>query len=555
MASAATHVNPNTSGVRKDAWSSRARLTLLNLLLIVSVVLVYAPVRHYPFVNYDDPWYVAENPHIQDGLTGTSLRWALLEHEYCHNWHPLTWVSHAVDIQMFGLDAGAHHEVNVVLHALDAVLLFWVLRRATGYTGRSFMVAALFALHPINVESVAWISERKTVLSMPFFLLAFEAYRRYARKPTDARYALVAFLYILGLMAKPQVIALPLLLLLWDYWPLQRVVTREQATERPLEDFPQRQFWKLLGEKIPLLVIGAGAALMTMSAQEVGSPEHLRFSLWVRLENAVVSYAKYIGKALWPARLAPFYPHPGNSLTIFQVSSALALLLLISGLVFVGRRHRYLVVGWLWFLIALLPMIGLVQVWEQGMADRYAYQSFIGLFVMACWGWAECTQRLHLPAGVTAGLAAIVLLSLAIVARNQTRYWSNSVTLWTRSLQVTPSNNFIAEGSLGYVLMRQGHQAEAMPYLLKALQLRPNDPMNNLEVGLIQQTRGDLSEAVEHYKRALNASDITTGNRQFALTNLARAYTALGDASQARLYAEQAQELPSDNSLQPKQVY
>ncbi len=530
---------------------SRIRLILLNLLLIVSTLAVYAPVRQYPFVNFDDPWYILNNHYIQHGLTPAMLRWSFTERGYCHNWHPLTWISHGLDIQMFGLNSGAHHEVNVFLHVLDVLLLFWVLRRATGYLGRSFMVAALFALHPINVESVAWLSERKTVLSMVFFLLTFAAYRWYARKPSDGRYGLVALLYLMGLMAKPQVIALPLLLLLWDYWPLQRIITKQEAADPPAEVFARRSFWQLVGEKIPLLVIGTGAAVITMLAQEVGSPQSWPYSLPIRLENAVVSYVWYIRKALWPSRLAPFYPHPGNSLTGWQVLSALLVLLLITALVYLGRRHRYLVVGWFWFLIALLPMIGLIQAWEQGMADRYAYQSFVGLFIIACWGVAECGQHLRVPAVVIAGLSAAVLLSFGIAARKQTRYWANSVAIWTRSLQITPENNFVAEGSLGYVLTQAGYQAQAVPYLKKALQLRPNDPLSNLELAVYEQQHGSLTTAIELYKRALAAPDSITAQKRYALTNLARAYTRLGDSEQASQCWQQAQNLPPDDTAQP----
>src|SRR5579863_4239014 len=543
MASAATQVNQNTSHrPTASAW-----LIVLNVLLVVATLVVYAPVRHYPFINYDDPWYVAHNPYIKDGLTPAMFRWAFMERGYCHNWHPVTWISHALDIQLFGLDPGAHHDVNVLLHALGAVLLFWMLRQATGYTGRSFMVAGLFSLHPINVESVAWISERKTLLSMIFFVLVFAAYRWYARKPDDTRYSLVAGLYILGLMAKPQVIPLPVLLLLWDFWPLQRLAGKEQAWEVPIEVFPQRTLRQLIVEKIPLLVIGIGSAAITMLAQEVGPPQHWPYTVSVRVENAIVSYARYLGKAVWPVRLAPFYPHPGSSLTAWQVGSSLALLLLITGLVAVGRRHRYLVVGWLWFLIAMRPMIGIIQVWEQGMADRYGYQSFIGLFIIACWGCAEVASRLHVPKPVLAAVSVVVLLSLGMAAHNQTRYWSDSVAVWTRSLEITPQNNYVGEQSLGYVLTISGRQAEAMPHLLHALQLRPDDPLSNLEVARYDESTGKTRDAIEYFKRALAAPDSVPGQKHLALTSMAHDYEALGDADLARQCWEQASKLPPDD--------
>ena len=530
----------------------RAKMAALSLLLIASTIAIYLPVHRYPFVNYDDPWYVRDNPYIQEGLTPSMLYWSFTERGYCHNWHPLTWVSHGLDIQMFGLDAGPHHDVNVLLHVLDVLLLFWVLYAATGYMGRSFMVAALFAVHPINVESVAWLSERKTVLSMVFFLLTFAAYRWYARKPSDGRYALVGLLYVMGLMAKPQVIALPLLLLLWDYWPLQRLAWKEEASEAPMEGFARSRLTRLVVEKIPLFVIGVGAAVMTMQAQEAGTPQKWwSYSLAIRIENAIVSYGWYIRKAIWPSRLAPFYPHPGNSLTAWQVLSSLAVLLLITALVLLGRRHRYLVVGWFWFLIALLPMIGLIQAWEQGMADRYAYQSFLGLFIIACWGGAELAQRVRIPALVIAGVSVAVLVSLGVAARIQTRYWEDSVAIWKRSLAITPDQNFVANSSLAYVLTQAGRQAEAVPYLVGALQLRPADPVANLELADYDHRRGDLTAALEHYNRVLSAPDSVTAQRRYALTNMARVYTTMGNSEEARQCLEQAQRLPPDDAAHP----
>jgi hypothetical protein len=527
-------------------------MAVLSLLLIAATVAVYLPVHHYPFVNYDDPWYVKGNPYIQDGLTPAMLYWSFTERGYCHNWHPLTWISHGLDIQMFGLNPGPHHDVNVLLHVIDVVLLFWILYGATGYMGRSFMVAGLFALHPINVESVAWLSERKTVLSMVFFLLAFAAYRWYARKTTDGRYALVALLYVMGLMAKPQVIALPLLLLLWDYWPLQRIDWKEEPSEPPTEVLVRSSFRKLLAEKIPLFVIGIGAAGMTMSAQEAGTPQKWwSYSLPIRIENAIVSYVWYIRKAIWPSRLAPFYPHPGDSLTAWQVLTSLAVLLVITALVWLGRRHRYLVVGWLWFLIAIAPMIGLIQAWEQGMADRYAYQSFVGLFIIACWGVGEWAQRVRVPALVTAGLSIAVLVSFGVAARNQTRYWADSVAIWTRSLQITPDNNFVGNGSLAYVLTLAGRQAEAVPYLKRALQLRPGDPVANLELADYDHHTGDLTAAIEYYNRALSSSDSVTAQRRYALSNMAQVYSKMGNSEQARQCLEQARRLPPDGPAQP----
>jgi hypothetical protein len=522
---------------------SKTQLVLLNLLLIVATIAVYSPVHHYPFIAYDDPWYVASNPHIKDGLNVTMLKWAIMSGGYCHNWHPATWVSHALDVEMFGLNPAGHHDENVLLHVLNAVLLFWVLRRATGYIGRSFMVTALFALHPINVEPVAWISERKTMLSMVFFLLALAAYRRYASKPGIWRYAQVAFCYVAGLMAKPQVIPLPLLLLLWDYWPLQRMLGDEVA-ETGTETMPAQSFRWLVVEKIPLFVIAAGAAVATMRAQHVGAPANWPYTLPIRLQNAIVSYARYVKDVFWPSRLAPFYPHPGNSITVWQVGSALFFLLIVSALVAVGRRHRYLPVGWLWFLISLVPMIGLVQVWEQAMADRYAYQSFLGLFIIVCWGVAEWGQHQHLPSAALPVVGATVLVILTLATWHQVEYWKDSITLWSRSLEITPNNNFIAEDTLAIVLLGDGRRTEALPHFVRALAIRPGEPLGNLEVGFDEHQHGNLAGAIEHYQRVLSASDATVDQKRRALINMGHAYGDKGDVERARQCFEEAREMP-----------
>jgi hypothetical protein len=358
--------------------------------LVVATVVLYYPAIHHPFVNYDDDGYVTENYHVQAGLTWDTVAWAFTSHDQA-NWHPLSWLSHALDCQLFELNPAGHHGTNVLLHALNAALLFWILLQATGSAGRSFMVAALFALHPINVESVVWIAERKNLLSMLFFLLALGAYRWYARQPRPGRYSVIAFLFALGLMAKPQVITLPFVLLLWDYWPLRRMLADGEPAAAGTETvFPPRSFHNLLLEKLPLVALSAISAVITMKAQRVGGGINPELSLSTRLANAIVSYARYVGKAFWPTRLAPMYPHPGNSLAKWEVLAALLFLLVVTALVIAARRHRYLPVGWLWFLGTLIPMIGLVQVGRQAMADRYAYLPFIGLFVMICWGVADC---------------------------------------------------------------------------------------------------------------------------------------------------------------------
>ena len=424
----------------------------LGFLLLIATAVLYYQVVYFDFTNYDDPQYVVKNPHIQDGLNWSTVQWALTSHSYANNWHPLTWLSHALDIQMFGVEPAGHHLVNVAFHVMDALLLYWVLLRATGYIGRSWMVAALFAVHPMNVESVAWVAERKTMLSMLFCLFALAAYRWYATEPHVGRYLVVALLYVLGLMSKPQVVTLPILLLLWDYWPLQRMFASTiESSYLPTAKtaLPPRSFSWLVLEKLPLLSLCAAGALVTLWAQESNlavlplqqrlRPEYWAPKLLVRSENAIFSYAKYIGKAFWPSAMRPEYPNPGASLTHWQVGGALALLLVVTALVLAYWPRRYLATGWLWFLVSLVPMLGIVQAGNQGMADRYAYGSFLGLFIMVCWGISDWARQRSISTAWLAGTSALVLLALSAVAYRQIGYWKDSVTLWSHAAQVVPN--------------------------------------------------------------------------------------------------------------------
>src|SRR5713101_5890993 len=372
-------LEPSGFSASSDLFHSLAKRTLLSCLLLTAVVLMfYSPVTHNGFINYDDDGYITANPHVRAGLTWATVKWAFTTYDQ-GNWHPLTWLSHALDCELFGLNPAGPHGMNVLLHGANAVLLFLLLLSATGFRWRSLMVAALFALHPMNVESVAWAAERKNVLSMLFFLLALHDYVWYTRLPGLRRYAAVAFFFALGLMAKPQIVALPFVLLLWDYWPLQRMAAGFAADGLPTA-FTPRSFPSLVWEKFPLFVLAAADSVITVLAQRAGNTVRTltEVSVSARLENVFVSYVRYIGKALWPSRLAPMYPRPENSLLAWQAVGALVLLLLLSALVLRWCHTRYLPVGWFWFLGTLVPMIGIITVGEQAMADRYAYIPFIG---------------------------------------------------------------------------------------------------------------------------------------------------------------------------------
>jgi protein O-mannosyl-transferase len=492
---------------------------VLGLLLAVATVAVYFPVTNHPFVNYDDTAYVVNNPHIKAGLDWETISWAFATF-YQSNWHPLTWLSHALDVQMFELDPGGHHDTNLLLHVVNVLLLFWMLQKATGYVGRSAMVAGLFALHPINVESVAWVAERKNLLSMLFFLLALGAYRRYVLEPRAGRYVLVALLFVMGLMAKPQVITFPFVLLLWDYWPLRRMATASPDVSfgTLTEPFlPVRRFFWLVREKLPLFAICAASAVVTVIAQKkggaVGSLEY--FPLSIRLENAIVSYARYVGKAFWPTRLAPLYPYSLAGLPVWQVITAVLFLLAVSGVVIAGRKRRpYLLVGWLWFMGTLAPMIGLVQVGIQAMADRYAYLSFVGLFIMMCWVVADLHPKTRetgasaplldevgpkqLTSFVLGGVSVAVLLVLAAQTHRQLGYWNENMALWSHTLRVTGSN-FMAEDNLALSLMEQGQLEEAMKHFQAASAIYPSDPISNTQIAVYDHQHGRLQQAVERY--------------------------------------------------------
>lgn len=509
---------------------SSGRSLLISLLLVVVIFAIYLPVHSHPFADLDDPKYVTENPHIQNGLTLGTILWAFT-HGYAANWHPLTWVSHALDIQMFGLDPAGHHDENVFFHALDAVLLFWVLKRATGYEGRSFMVAALFAIHPLNVESVAWIAERKTVLSTLFCLLALGAYRWYASKPSVGRFAVVAGSFVLGLMCKPQIIMLPMVLLLWDYWPLQRMFAdNRQPSAATAEVIPGKGFWWLVKEKLPLFFISLFDAAVTLVAQHASGAAQ-PYTLWIRTENAIVSYARYIGKALWPSNLALYYPHPARTLHWWQVGGAFLLLLAITALTLRARRYRYLIVGWLWFLIMLLPMIGLLQVDVQAMADRYAYVSFIGLFLMVCWGVADWAAERHVPKALLPLASVAALLALSVVTYRQIGYWSSDVTLWAHSAEVT-TGNWKAEFWLGAALDADGQHEAAMQHYFRAAAINPFDPFIDLNIATYEYQNGNLVLAIEYYKKVLPGA-WNSEQKTLALTNMATAYRRLGDSASA----------------------
>jgi protein O-mannosyl-transferase len=523
--------------------SPEKRNVILCLLLVVATLTLYNPVNRHPFVNYDDDRYVTENPHIHNGLNWDTITWAFSAMEQ-GNWHPLTWLSHALDYQLFHQNATGHHFTSLLIHAANAVLLFLLLMYATGRVGPSLLVAALFALHPINVESVAWVAERKNVLCTFFFFAALMAYCWYARKPDWRRYLAFASMFAMALMSKPMAITLPFLLLLLDYWPLGRI----QGTPIGARHVPQAPLSRLVVEKLPLLCLSAASAVVTMQAQTTGGAVRstAQFSLGVRLENATVAYATYLWKMVWPAHLAPLYPHPGNTLAVWQGVISGFVLLAVSAAVLRFRSKRYLVTGWLWFLGTLVPVIGLVQVGDQAMADRYAYIPLIGIFVMIVWGAADLADSRQIGLSARMIPAACVLLALSFATNRQLGYWSSNYDLWKHALAVT-DRNFIAQNNLGGALLLLGRPDEAYSHFQAAAEINPNDPMSRSNLGAYLQEHGRLPEAMEQYDRTIHLTS-DSGLLAATYTNLGAAYRKLGENQKARDSFEQALRLNPNQS-------
>jgi protein O-mannosyl-transferase len=539
---------PRSSSSSKPFASPRSQTLLVCLLLTIAVLISYNPVTNNRFLRYDDDRYISENPQVKSGVTWATVKWAFTTYAVA-NWHPLTWLSHALDCELFGLKPAGHHYMSVLLHAITTVLLFLLLQSATGFRGRSLMVAALFALHPINVESVAWVAERKNVLSMLFFLLALYAYEWYARRPGLGRYAAVASCFALALLSKPQVITFPFLLLLWDYWPLCRVGGSDSfaASERGQNLLGWRSAWLVL-EKLPLLLLSAASAVVTMKAQQAGGAvkNFSEYSVLLRLETAVISYVRYLGKAFWPSKLVALYPHPEKLYPAWQAGAAAFLLILVTAWVLHRREQRYLLVGWFWFLGTLVPMIGLVQVGVQAMADRYAYLPFIGLFLMVTWLVGDWAAARKIPIKVLAVPAVACLFTLGMLSHRQVSYWHDTESFWLRTLSLT-HGNYVAEANLGEFLYSQGRSDEAAAHFHAALAIRPEGQMANLNLGAYEDRRGNLAAAIEHYQMVIDhAGDI--GMRSTAWGSLGFVYRQMGQSTKAEQCFETAVQLAPERT-------
>jgi tetratricopeptide (TPR) repeat protein len=467
--------------------------------LAVLVVALYLPALRNDFVNYDDPDYVTHNAHVLKGLNGENVKWAFGTDNPAANWHPLTWLSHMLDVQVFGLTPWGHHLINILLMAAGVVVLFLFLVSATGKLWQSGAVAAIFAVHPLNVESVAWVAERKQELSLLFMFLALIAYVWYAKRPSLGRYLTMAVLFVLALMSKVMIISVPFVLLLLDYWPLRRF-------PRYSEEGESRNFsaglLSLVKEKIPLFLLSAAAGWITVGIHRKEGALTATMPLGWRLKNVIYSYAVYLWKAIWPAHLAVFYPHPENRLPLWQVGIAALVLIIISTLVWKYREKKYLTVGWLWYLGTAFPMIGLIQSGRQGMADRYEDLPLLGVFIALVWLVAEALGKRRLRPAIASAAFAAILLPLVILTNRQIAFWRDSVALFTHAVEVTTRNG-VAENNLGAAYMENGEPSVAFPHFLAATQYTPDLGSAHYNLGVLLQHQSQLQEAAEQYRLAI----------------------------------------------------
>ena len=484
--------NPDLPQMNDLFPDSADRRRLVLWLLFGVVLLVYASAANHEFLNIDDDLYVTQNWRVQEGLSWENVKWALVALE-AGFWHPLTWLTHMADCQFYGLTPRGHHVTNLVIHAVNVGVLFWVLQQMTGALWCSAVVAGMFGLHPLNVESVAWVAERKNVLSTLFWLLTMWGYLRYVRKPSWGRYWAMMGVFVVGMMAKPMLVTLPCVLLLLDYWPLKRWEGWGEFREK----------WRgLVLEKVPMLVPVVVVSVLAVEAQErIGALTSLEgLPVGVRVGNAVVSYVQYLRKMVWPVDLAVFYPHPGQQLAVWWVVVSCVVLVGITGVVlWRGSRSRYLVVGWLWYLGTMFPVSGVVQVGGHAMADRYAYVPLIGVFVMVVWSVA---QEWRWSRNWLTLLALAVFMGLSISARAQLTHWKDSVSLLGHTLRWT-SNNQLAHSNLGLAFLNKGDLDGAIEHFYKAIEIKPTYALVHSNLGIALRRQGMPDQALLHFTRAL----------------------------------------------------
>ena len=508
--------------------SYRREITVC-LLLTAAVIAAYGQMIHHDFINFDDGEYITDNPHVRTGLSKENIVWAFTAF-HSNNWHPLTWLSHALDCQLFGLNPGMHHIVNLLLHIANSILLFLLFKIMTGELWQSAFIAALFALHPMHVESVAWASERKDVLGAFFWILTMLAYLRYVRQPKLSRYFLIILLFTAGLMAKPMLVTLPFVLLLTDYWPLKRLIIKEK-------------YYSILYEKLPLFFLAAASGIVTIFAQKSGGQVRSldTFPLGIRIGNSLISYIKYILKLIYPQNLAFHYPYP-DPFPVGQAMIAGFVLIALSVSIIRQRQQRpYLLMGWLWYLGTLVPVIGLVQVATQAYSDRYSYIPFIGLSLIIAWGIADLMEKWthrRIILGIASGLLLIIWTVASYI---QTSYWKNSIRLFTHTLNVT-ENNYLAHNSLGAALEEQGRLDEAISNFREALQIKPDGTQAYYNMGVALEKQGKYDDSLKYLSEAVRLKPDFVN----ALYNLGIALKRRGDIQGAAKYFSQAVRLRPD---------
>ncbi|MBI2787195.1 MAG: tetratricopeptide repeat protein [Elusimicrobia bacterium] len=515
--------------------SSPGRGLWIHAGLFAAILFIYAQVWYFDFVSYDDMFYLKMSPHVSNGLTWAGVKWAFTTF-YFVNWHPVTWLSYLLDVEIYGRNAGGFHATNVALHAAASLLLFRLLRRLTDAELPSAFVAVLFAVHPMHVESVAWVAERKDVLSGLFLMLALSAYGAYARRPGLGRYLLTALLFALGLMSKPMLVTFPCLLLLLDVWPLRRWALPGDAPD------PRHEPWgRLLAEKVPLLLLSAASSWITVRAQALNVAKLEVLPLSLRVANAASSYVAYAVKTIWPAKLAVFYPYPHVQSGWRMVACLLLLAAVSAAVLREVRRRPYLAVGWFWYLGTLVPVIGLVQTGDQSMADRYTYIPLIGLFIMAAWGGAEWAARSEERRAPSRAAALFALIALAIAARAQASHWRGDRELWTRALAVT-QRNYVAESGIGTILLSEGKLEEAVEHYEKAAAYEPLFAQNYNTLGVTLMRFGHIDRALPYLEKAVKLSP---GFAE-AHSNLGLALAAKGRLGEAVAEYEVSQRLEPD---------
>ena len=568
---------------QKAKNSERLPVFLISLFLVLGTAAVYWQVHGFDFVNYDDMDYISQNPHIQKGLSFGSIIWAFTTGYFC-NWHPVTWLSYLLDFQIFRLWAGGYHLVNLFFHILNALLLFSVFRKMTGRTWQSGFVAALFALHPLHVESVAWISERKDVLSAFFWILTIHAYVHYARRPLWSNYVWVMGFFILGLMSKPMVVTLPFVLLLLDFWPMGRMNLDAPESELKLK------VTRLIQEKIPLFLLAAASAVITFLAQKQGGAVQSfdRLPLAERLANILITYIRYITNAIYPVNLSAFYPYP-DTISWWKVVSAGVMLAILTGLaIWRMRQNPYLIVGWLWFIGTLVPVIGLIQVGGQSMADRYMYLPIIGLFIIAAWGLPDLLALSRHQRTILGMLAMTVISIASFITWTQIGCWRDSVTLFSHAIAILPDNTLAqynlgealsrARYNVGEALSRKGalkqalvhyevvlkrnpmyHDAlinmgltllnmekpsEALIYINRVLKIKPDDAQALRMKGYAMAAQGNYEKAIPYYEQAVK-TDPLNGELHFLM---GVAYSALQKPAVAIVHYQKAIEITPDDT-------